>query len=316
MDRISGEVLGPLRPERYLLHAIRHWMTARLDSPESVRRYARAMRDWIAATDFRRLDWQAERTTPALLQAYREHLRRRYQPRTVNADLSVLRSWFGWLQEYGLVERSPWRRDHLVPVDRARLYHPNRVGHVRRSLSEDQLRALVAWCFGEPRLPKVALSLLLMAAAGLRTGEVRDADLDWLYDEGADRCMTVRGKGRRSRSIILEPVVVRALDRYLAHRDGPGRPPTRGPLLRGRGGKRLSRDAMARWVTAFGTSIGRPDLTPHELRRTYATRIRDRGAPLEYTQRQLGHADPKTTQDYYDVGDRRNRVTTGLEVAP
>lgn len=312
VDRLAAAALAPLRPERYLLHAIGQWLTARLDSADSVRRYLRAMRDWIAATDFRRLDWQAERTTPAILLAYREHLRAHHQPRTVNTAMNVLRSWFAWLHEYGLVERSPWRRDHLVPVDRARLYHPNRIGHVRRSLAADQLQALVAWVFSEPRLPKVAVALLLMACAGLRRGEVVGADHDWLYQDGADRCMTVRGKGKRSRSIILEPVVVQAIDRYLAMHEAPGRPPTRGPLLRGRGGRRLHRDTISRWVAAFGRTIDRPDLTTHELRRTYATIVRDRGAPIEYTQRHLGHSSPALTQEFYDVGDRRSRFTTGI----
>lgn len=315
LERLFSALLAPVRPERYLAHALLTWLRERLRSRQSVKIYARSMRDWIAATGWRRLDWQAQRATPRALAEYRDRLAQRHAPRWVNGQMTVLRSWYAWLQEMGLIARSPWRRGHLVSVDRARLYHANRVGHVRRRLTETQARALVAWCFDDVRLPKVAVAILLMVCAGLRRGEVVGADLDWLYQDGEDRCLTVRGKGGRSRSLILDPIVVRAIDRHLAHHEGPGRPPTHGPLLRGRQGKRLLTDTIARWVRSFGRTIGRPDLTPHELRRTYATLIRDRGVPLEYAQRQLGHASPALTQDYYDVGDRRLRVTLDLSEA-
>lgn len=312
---LFAALLAPLRPERYLTHALLTWLGERLESHHSARAYLRAMRGWIRTTGWRRLDWQAQRANPRALAEYRDQLAQRGAPRSVNAQMTVLRSWYTWLQEMGLIARSPWRRDHLVSVDRARLYHGNRVGHVRRRLTEAQARELVAWCFAEVRIPKVAVALLLMACTGLRRGEVVGADLDWLYQDGDDRCITVRGKGNRSRSLILDPIVVRAIDRHLAHHEAPGRPPTRGPLLRGRGDNRLHPETVARWVGQFGRTIGRPDLTPHELRRTYATLIRDRGVSLEYAQRQLGHASPALTQDYYDVGDRRLRVTLDLSEA-
>ncbi|MBA3709918.1 MAG: tyrosine-type recombinase/integrase [Planctomycetes bacterium] len=322
--RVASVNFGPLTPripgrrpvvccEAVLADAIARWLFARVASRQSLKLYVRVMRHWLRTSGLRRLDWQCA-VTAAFLFDYRQHLAQTLAPRTVNTAITVLRSWFTWLHDHGFARRSPFvAREHLLPVDRARLYHANRVGHCRRSLTDSQAQALAGWCYADGFPPARRLALLLMACTGLRPGEVIAAQFDWFFTDGADRCVTVRGKGQRSRTLILEPIVVRAFDELDAWHPEPGRPRRKGHVIVNANGLPYSHGTIANWVRGFGETVGRPDLTPHELRRTYATRIRDNGAPLEAAQKQLGHSSPALTQEYYDVGDRRLRITTGLE---
>jgi integrase len=50
-------------------------------------------------------------------------------------------------------------------------------------------------------------------------------------------------------------------------------------------------------VDASGWNVS--ELTPHTLRRTFATDLLNRGVRLETISRVLGHADTRVTQAYY-----------------
>jgi integrase len=47
--------------------------------------------------------------------------------------------------------------------------------------------------------------------------------------------------------------------------------------------------------------IGKPELQPHDLRRTYAELGRRAGVPIAQISRLLGHATIKTTQEYLNI---------------
>lgn len=310
--------LGSLRPlglrcERYLRMAVRHWLGWRTNTRTSALRYLAIIVRAVRVGGLRSLDAHCG-IGSAWIGGYVRHMQAAgYQPRTINWHLAGLSSWYGWLQEHGQIQRSPVHaREHRVRVDHSRLYHPARIGHVRRSLSPDHALAFVAWAFSTATPAVRCLAMMLMLGAGLRRGEIIALQITDRYREGDDHCLTVLGKGGRTRSLILEPLVVAAFERFDTDGHGPGRPRVRGQLLVYPNGKPVAYTVMGDWVRIGGVVIGRPDLTPHELRRTYATRLRDAGAPLEGAQRQLGHSSADLTARFYDTGDRRLRFTTGL----
>jgi integrase len=55
-----------------------------------------------------------------------------------------------------------------------------------------------------------------------------------------------------------------------------------------------------RWLTGRGIRI-----TPHQLRRTFATELYRRGEDLFTIQRLLGHSDPKTTLRYIGASSEK-----------
>jgi integrase len=66
-------------------------------------------------------------------------------------------------------------------------------------------------------------------------------------------------------------------------------------------GDSLSTTAVYHLVQKRGALIGRPDLEPHDLRRTYAQLGYEAGVPLTQISRLLGHASVETTQRYLNL---------------
>jgi len=261
---------------------------------------------FIVTSGLRRLDLHIQ-VSPGFLAGYRDQLRADgLAPRTINTALQILRSWFGWLLQVGLGRIQPYRKAMLLPVDQAKLYHPNRTAGVRRALAQGEAQALIDWAWDQR--PEVCAGLSLLLGAGLRNQEARTAGWEGLHVEGPITWLTVLGKGARTRRVALDPCAVRAIDGL---RITPGRHPHHGPILRV-DGHPISDDTLARWVRQGGEAIDRPDLTPHELRRTHATLLRDAGASLEAAQIALGHASAETTRKHYDTGDRRFTGSLGI----
>lgn len=312
-ERISSEItarLGAVHPwgkcESRLLRAAQLWLVDRAETESTVIRYIAALQRYIVASGLRRIDLHAQ-VSPAFLAGYRNHLQAEgLAPRTVNTALQILRSWYSWLYRLGLTRIQPYQKELLVPVDQAKLYHANRTAGVRRSLGHDQAQALLNWAWTQR--PEVCAGIALLMGAGLRNQEARTATWAHVHEDSGQTWLTVTGKGSRTRRVALDPIAVAALHRL---RGQPGRPVIAGTILRHEGHP-ITDDTLGRWVRMGGVAIERPDLTPHELRRTHATLMRDCGAPPEAAQLALGHASSETTRKHYDTGDRRWKGTFGL----
>ena len=139
--------------------------------------------------------------------------------------------------------------------------------------------------------------LLLLYGSGLRIGEA-------LSLTGAilpmGETLTILGKGRKERTIVLLPAVRDAIDQYVKlcpyapHRDAP--------LFRGAKGGPLADGVLRATLRKARVALGLPDsATPHALRHSFATHLLARGADLRTIQELLGHASLSSTQIYTSV---------------
>ena len=64
------------------------------------------------------------------------------------------------------------------------------------------------------------------------------------------------------------------------------------------GGQLVADSYRGRFKTA-ATEVGRPDMTPHNLRDTYASWAISAGVPLPVVSESLGHANPSITLNFY-----------------
>ncbi len=158
----------------------------------------------------------------------------------------------------------------------------------------------------------------VMAYAGLRIEEaarLRAEDLS--FSRGAEEVVVARGKGDKERVVPMSPRLKRSLRRYLRVRGvliGATTAEDPGDLFLNEKGTRCSENTVRRrfygWVRR--TSIRKTGLTPHDLRRTFATRYlqKNPGHHLELAEL-MGHSDLRQVTKYALVEAERKRAGVG-----
>lgn len=220
-------------------------------------------------------------------------------PASVNATLSALRG----------VARAVWQLGQMSAEDYHRITGVKNVRGSRlpagRALTPGEIGALLDTCAGDetPAGARDAAVIALLYGAGLRRSEAAALDLAH-YDSAAGE-LKVRGKGDVERLVPLEAGVAAALDDWLRVRsaeDGPLLCPVR------KGGKvevrRVSAQAIYDALLKRGRGARIPSLSPHDLRRTFASDLLDVSGDVSAVQKLLGHANVQTTMRY----DRRGEV--------
>ncbi|MGE0709335.1 MAG: tyrosine-type recombinase/integrase [Planctomycetota bacterium] len=202
-----------------------------------------------------------------------------------------LRTFFGWLQGEGFVAKDPTGRLERLKPDEPPL------GSV---LTEDEAKRLVeAADTTQPTGLRDRVAVELLYATGLRRAELLALDLSDC--DLRERLVTVRhGKGDKARQVPLTRSAALRVEHYLAE----ARPkllrcfPTTA-LLMTRHGKRLGTATVMRLLQRLAkrAEIDKA-VTPHTLRRSFATHLMQNGASLRSIQLLLGHSQLTTTAAY------------------
>lgn len=137
-------------------------------------------------------------------------------------------------------------------------------------------------------LSRIMVALLLYT--GVRKNELLNLQVTDIHLN--DTYLLVRdGKGKKTRRVGLLPEIIVELKAWLQEKH-PGF-----SLLTMKCGEAMTESSFNR---RFGSIVKRSgfDITPHGLRRTFATIASLKGIPLEIISKTLGHNDIKTTQGY------------------
>jgi len=232
--------------------------------------------------------------TPTEVRAWlAERVRRNLKASSNSRALSVVRSFFRWLQKNDLVENT------ALSVIRG----PRSPRALPRALSDREAKAVVkdvaSLTDDDWQGLRDSAVLLLLYGAGLRIGEALGLTRAEAPTVGQE-VMTVKGKGSKERRVPLLPVVVTAIETYMAA--CPHQLPPDGPLFRGARGKALNPRHIQRCLQNLRTALGLPEgATPHALRHSFATHLLADGGDLRSIQELLGHASLSTTQRYTAV---------------
>lgn len=175
-----------------------------------------------------------------------------------------------------------------------------------RALSREEIKLLLAASKQHrhtTRQKRDRAILLTLCGAGLRAGEL--VALNAVDYDAASRTLTVRqGKGRKFRQIALAPVVAKAIQAWIAvkgdgetlftriHRTGKPEPYS------------LTTGGLTSILQQLEESAGINGFTPHDLRRTFITRLLEQGADINIVRQLAGHSDISTTALY----DRRSSI--------
>lgn len=136
----------------------------------------------------------------------------------------------------------------------------------------------------------------LMIWSGLREGEVCDLRVeDVEIGKRKGRVVVRHGKGEKYREVPLNEKARRAVRAWLDVCVQAG------PLFVGKKGERLQERGVQRRVAEIGRLAG-VDVTPHQLRHTFAKRLLDKGGQLTEVKDLMGHARLETTARYVKPG--------------
>lgn len=225
-------------------------------------------------------------------------------PATVHAELCVIRSFCRFLVAEG----------HLQSDPTAGIAFPKPKPRIPRALKRDQVRLMLA-ALEAPRLPRehahtaerARLGVYLFLYTGLRLAEV--AALTWAdIDLEEGMLMVQEGKGGKARTVPIHPRLAAELSQVTDRR--PGR-----AVIGRRDGSAMHPKSVAeiftRWLRARGV-----ELTPHQLRHTFASTMLRAGVPLPDIQNALGHSSLETTQMYLlvDAGHLKSAISKLPEV--
>jgi integrase len=141
-----------------------------------------------------------------------------------------------------------------------------------------------------------------MIGTGMRVSE--SVKLDAKNIDLIRRMITVVGKGRgegkeRTIPLFTDEVVAALKDQLATGTLWPYTP-----------------RAMQFWLTNAGEAAGVPDISPHTLRHTFATRYLKGGGDIFILSRILGHSSPKVTAEIYAhlLTDDLLRASAGIDM--
>ena len=217
-------------------------------------------------------------------------------PATINVYLSALKG----------VAKEAWRKKLLNVEDYQHIKEIKRIKGTRsskgRALDLDELKQLIDYCMMQDGVIAMrdAAVVALVYGAGLRRHEAANLMLSDLDVNSAS--LRVLGKGNKERVNALHNRILEILDVWLIERGLE-----QGPLFqRARKGNRLINEPIS-GQTIYDIIIrrykeaGLKRLTPHDLRRTFATKLLENGEDVFLVQDLMGHSSVETTKNY----DRR-----------
>jgi site-specific recombinase XerD len=245
------------------------------------------------------LNWAALRYQHTA--AVRSRLLDRYAPATANRILSALRGVLKQTWLLGQMSAEEYHRAaRLSPVIGETL-------PAGRELLAEEIASLIQNCIedGGPIGIRDTAIISILFGAGLRREEITKLNLEDYNPEGAK--FVIRGKRSKQRVAYLGDGALAALVTWLELR-GEDAGPLFVPLKRGgnlRYGRRLSPQSIYYLLKVRAKKAGVKPFTPHDLRRTFVSRLLGAGVDIAIVAKMAGHSNIQTTARY----DRRPEET-------
>lgn len=230
------------------------------------------------------------------IDAFVDQQRAEHSQATVQRRVAALKTFFDFLAE----ETGDLSWPNPVRFKR----HGGKLPHrLPRDLSDETVERV----WQVITAPRDQAWFVLMWRAGLRVGEVVDLKLtDLLSPAGADHPARLRvmGKGRKERIVLLSAEAYAILHAWLTVRPASDQP----YLFLNQRGRPLKPNGILWLLHRYGDQVG-VELTPHQLRHTFARQAVEAGMPLSSLGKLLGHAELDTTLVYTAGADPElNRV--------
>ena len=172
-----------------------------------------------------------------------------------------------------------------------------------QTLNEAQLRRVVQYCRSRRHPTRDETIILTSFYAGLRAKEIAALTVGNVFDEAGNVreqfiLSAAQSKGGKTRTVYLSQRLRKALLEY-----GAGKQLDRldQPLFRSQKGGHFSANTMCQLFLDIYKAVGLKDASSHSGRRTYITRLANKGVGVRLLAELAGHSHIGTTQKYIDV---------------
>lgn len=271
-----GRFLDHLRYERQL-------------SPNTLSNYSRDLQriqSWSVEQELR--SWN--HLTPHQVRTYvSQRHRSGISGKSLQRELSTLRSFFKYLLREGEVENNPAQG----------IRAPKTTRKLPPTLDADQISALLEAASDDPLEIRDLAMIELFYSSGLRLSELVSINLGDIDRE--DATLEVTGKGNKSRRVPVGSKALKALEAWekVRHLLAQAAEPAEPALFVSKRGTRIHprtiEQRLKRWAVKQGANR---NIHPHMLRHSFASHLLESSGDLRAVQELLGHADISTTQIY------------------
>ena len=172
-----------------------------------------------------------------------------------------------------------------------------------QTLNEAQLRRVIQYCRSRRHPTRDETIIFTSFYAGLRAKEIAALTVGNVFDEaGAVReqfiLSAAQSKGGKTRTVYLSQRLRKAFGDYAASikLTDPQR-----PLFESQKGVAFSANTMCQLFLDIYKAVGLKDASSHSGRRTYITRLANKGVGVRLLAELAGHSHISTTQRYIDV---------------
>lgn len=224
-------------------------------------------------------------------------------PGTQARRISAVSSFYDSLFADEIIDVNPTHR--LRAKEKPKRRTPGTAG---RALGDDHAIALIdAAETDRGAMPeRSALLVALMMYAGVRVSEAITIKIEDYAEGDHGPQVTYTAKGGKVMIKVLDPFVDERIKAWLAVRPKSAQLPAlqagaraKRPLLCTEDGEPMSRQTAYRLVRRLADAAGIPGtVSPHDLRRTYASTNIKEGTGVRDLQKDMGHAKSETTEGY------------------
>ncbi len=269
-------------PQRFL----HHLQYERRLSPHTLKNYARDLRmiqTWCSDSNIS--GW--EKLGPHQVRAYvAARHRKGISGKSLQRELSALRSLFNYLLREGVVENNPGQGIKAPKIKR----------RLPATMDADQLTQLLDAAPDDPLNQRDLAILEFFYSSGLRLAELVAIDL--VDMDLNDATIEVTGKGAKTRRVPIGRKALEALQDWIKVRSTMAAADEPALFVSRRGTRlhpRTIQQRLKKWALEHGASRS---LHPHLLRHSFASHLLESSGDLRAVQELLGHADISTTQIY------------------
>lgn len=258
---------------------------------------------------FLECDWSALRR-PHIQSILKKLKSEGLAPSTINVYLACLKG----------VAKEAWSSDLMPQSAYLKISSMTAIRYERlpvgRSLSYRECKRLLATCDDGTVVGKRDKAILaMMMGCGLRRAEVVELNLqNW---DSRTLSIQLIGKGNKERKVFLPTDLESIVKDWISVRgetEGPMFPRLKPGTTEVFEKRHMNPCSIYRLLQGRSTKASLRGLTPHDLRRTFATRMLENGCDLFLLQRAMGHSTVATTARYDRRGERsREKVCRNLK---